>query len=309
MAEKHHPTSFKVSIFFLVLVHFALVNCVSNQHVGSYLIRVERGDTLAALAAKYDTTAKDIIRTNHLERNSPLNVGQKLTIYPGPSGFAAGHSLTLDVARDRDPNNHRAKFLHRAQAPAADPREFNEEDFPQINGEKPDRSNSETRPKDQQEKKGRGLFFGGYNDHNSQDQVLDWPTDGPVSSRFGMRHGKLHNGVDIQAVQGAEVHSAGAGKVVFAARNGRYGKLIIVQHKNSRTFYAHLSAINVRVGQIVNHQVVIGRVGATGNATGAHLHFEVRNANNRAIDPIVAINQSSSRRLVARQSTGQIRVQ
>lgn len=105
---------------------------------------------------------------------------------------------------------------------------------------------------------------------------LTWPTPGRVSSPFGSRWGRMHNGIDISGSHGNPVYAVGPGHVSSACWNGGYGNTIIISHGNNvQTLYAHLSSINVQVGQTVNQGQLIGRVGSTGNSTGPHLHFEI----------------------------------
>jgi murein DD-endopeptidase MepM/ murein hydrolase activator NlpD len=110
-----------------------------------------------------------------------------------------------------------------------------------------------------------------------------WPVRGPVTSRFGMRQspygqgGEMHGGIDIDSRYGAPVAASGAGEVIFAGRDAGYGGLVVVAHPGDiRTLYAHLSAAYVRVGQMVRRGQHVGAVGASGRATGPHLHYEVR---------------------------------
>lgn len=106
------------------------------------------------------------------------------------------------------------------------------------------------------------------------------PADGPITSRFGMRKHpvlgvwKVHDGVDIGAPCGAPVRSALAGTVVRVERHVAYGNRVILDHgSQGRTGYAHLSAVNVSVGQSLGAGQQLGRVGTTGWSTGCHLHL------------------------------------
>ena len=112
-----------------------------------------------------------------------------------------------------------------------------------------------------------------------------------VSSKFGSRIDPfkrtyaMHSGYDFKAGYGSRVRATASGKVIFAARNGGYGKMVEIQHKNGLTTrYAHLSKILVKKGQQVSAGHKIGRVGSTGRSTGAHLHYEIRH-NDIAINP------------------------
>ncbi len=117
------------------------------------------------------------------------------------------------------------------------------------------------------------------------------PLDGVVTSSFGLRadpfHGRtrMHSGVDIRAAYGRSVPSAAGGDVTFAGERGGYGQLVVLRHADGvETRYAHLSSIDVKVGQRVQSGEMIGRIGQTGRATGPHLHFEVLEGG-RPVDP------------------------
>ena len=118
-----------------------------------------------------------------------------------------------------------------------------------------------------------------------------WPVRGLVTSPFGTRESpygegrEMHPGIDISAGYGRPVTAAGNGEVVFAGRDGGYGGLVVVDHgSNLHTLYGHLSKLYVREGEQVHRGQTIGAVGATGRATGAHLHYEVR-MNGAPVDP------------------------
>lgn len=104
-----------------------------------------------------------------------------------------------------------------------------------------------------------------------------WPVAGWISSGFGMREGRPHEGVDIAAQEGDPVRAVRTGVVIFAGERGTYGLTVIVDHGGGLTsLYAHNSAILVEEGQQVKEGQLIARVGATGRSTGPHLHLEVR---------------------------------
>ncbi len=97
-----------------------------------------------------------------------------------------------------------------------------------------------------------------------------------MTSRYGMRLGHMHQGVDLAASQGTPIRVAETGTVVLAEEAGHYGLLVKVDHHNGlETQYAHCSKALVEVGQRVEAGETIALVGSTGNSTGPHLHFEV----------------------------------
>lgn len=117
---------------------------------------------------------------------------------------------------------------------------------------------------------------------------LLWPLDsGPVTSLFGPRGSRFHDGIDIGAPVGTPVRAAAAGEVAFAGALSGYGNVIIVRHSpRYSTVYAHNHRHHVRVGERVKRGQRIAAVGKTGRATGPNLHFEIRHEN-RARDPMI----------------------
>ena len=115
---------------------------------------------------------------------------------------------------------------------------------------------------------------------------LIWPANGPISSGFGARWGRLHAGVDIPLPIGTPLRAADSGRVAIAGAVGGYGNYVCIQHSGSMsTCYGHMNSIGVSVGQNVSQGSVIGQSGNTGNSTGPHLHFEVR-INGSPVDPM-----------------------
>ncbi len=113
-----------------------------------------------------------------------------------------------------------------------------------------------------------------------------WPVNGPVTSGFGMRWGRMHEGIDIAAGSGTPIRAAAAGRVVYAGWMSGYGNLVAIDHGGGvSTAYGHQSSIAVGNGQIVSQGQTIGDVGCTGHCFGPHLHFEVR-INGSPVDPL-----------------------
>jgi peptidoglycan hydrolase-like protein with peptidoglycan-binding domain len=120
--------------------------------------------------------------------------------------------------------------------------------------------------------------------------ALAWPLQAPLVSTFGPRGIGFHPGIDLAAATGTPVGAAAAGRVIFAGFDpSGYGNLVEVAHgAGVVSMYAHLSAVSVGVGQSVATATRVGRVGSTGEATGPHLHFEVR-VRGAAVDPVPAL--------------------
>jgi len=116
---------------------------------------------------------------------------------------------------------------------------------------------------------------------------LIWPVDGVVVSGFGLRWGRMHEGIDIAASSGTPIRAAAAGTVIHAGWLGGYGNLVVIDHGNGlATAYAHASSILVGVGKQVAQGQTVSLVGSTGHSSGPHLHFEVR-INGVAVDPLL----------------------
>jgi septal ring factor EnvC (AmiA/AmiB activator) len=120
---------------------------------------------------------------------------------------------------------------------------------------------------------------------------LGWPIRGPVNSEYGQRRSpwsgrpEQHRGIDIGAPLGTPVKAPAAGTVIIASAGGGFGKHVKLDHGNGvRSLYGHLSKLDVRAGQRVDKDQVLGLVGSTGRSTGPHLHYEVR-IDGQRVDP------------------------
>jgi murein DD-endopeptidase MepM/ murein hydrolase activator NlpD len=107
-----------------------------------------------------------------------------------------------------------------------------------------------------------------------------------LSSKFGMRHGKMHLGVDIPGKPGTAILAANDGVVVFSGIKSGYGNIIILKHLNDIfSIYAHAKKLVAKKGDLIKKGQLIATVGTTGHTTGPHLHFEIRDGK-KAIDPL-----------------------
>jgi murein DD-endopeptidase MepM/ murein hydrolase activator NlpD len=120
-----------------------------------------------------------------------------------------------------------------------------------------------------------------------------WPVEGPIIAPFGVRWEAdgptIHRGVDIVVPTGTPVYAMSSGKVSFAGTMTGFGLVVLVDHRDGiSTLYAHLSQILVVEGQAVTRDESLGLSGASGNATGPHLHFEVRGRGHQ-LDPVAML--------------------
>jgi murein DD-endopeptidase MepM/ murein hydrolase activator NlpD len=154
-------------------------------------------------------------------------------------------------------------------------------------------------------KQGKGAYFG-LDGQSRRRAFLAAPLEfSRVTSGFAMRfhpilqNWRAHNGVDYSAPSGTAVRAVGDGVVEFAGRQGGYGNVVQLQHSGGKsTVYAHLSRMDVRQGQRIEQGQRIGAVGATGWATGPHLHFEFR-VNGQFQDPLSVARAADSIRIDA----------
>ena len=113
-----------------------------------------------------------------------------------------------------------------------------------------------------------------------------WPVQGVLTSSFGWRWGRMHEGIDIAVGTGTPVVAAASGTVIVAGWMGGYGNLVVVDHGGGvSTAYGHNTSVTVGVGQQVMQGQLIAYSGNTGHSTGPHVHFEVR-INGGAVDPM-----------------------
>lgn len=135
-----------------------------------------------------------------------------------------------------------------------------------------------------------GFMYNGLNYDRVDDSEYDFKEDGrfiwpvpsskKVSSYFGKRNGRHHDGIDIPAITGTHVVAADDGVVIMSGWMRGYGRIVVVKHDDGyHTVYAHNSKHYVKKGQKVSKGEVIANVGSSGRSTGPHLHFEIRKKN------------------------------
>jgi murein DD-endopeptidase MepM/ murein hydrolase activator NlpD len=123
-------------------------------------------------------------------------------------------------------------------------------------------------------------------DSSPSSSGMVWPVAGPVTSGFGWRWGRMHEGIDIGAPSGAPIQASAGGTVIHAGWMGGYGNLVVIDHGGGlSTAYGHMSSIGVGGGQFVGQGQTIGWVGCTGHCFGPHVHFEVRSGG-APVDPL-----------------------
>jgi len=223
----------------------------ANKHIGKHshhgksVIRyVRANDTLFNIGKKFGIDYRIIAKRNHIPYPYKIYIGQRLYIdRKAPKRFdpVASKFKTSKKAPQRAKKTKQTKAKH-------------------------------TKVRKKIAKPSHRSPAKGYSGH------MLWPVHGVVTSKFGRRGSRMHDGIDIGAKEGSPVYAAASGTIVYSdSRLSGYGNLIIIRHsKNLFTAYGHNQRNLVRKGTRVKAGAVIAKVGHTGRATGPHLHFEVR---------------------------------
>ncbi len=133
----------------------------------------------------------------------------------------------------------------------------------------------------------------GTKEHISTGSYL-WPSEGVLTSKFGRRSvavgSSFHKGIDVADAYGSSITASDGGTVIFAGWESGYGKLVKLQHENGDvTYYGHCTSLLVSEGDVVRQGEQIALMGATGVASGVHVHFEYRPLGGDPIDPLLVL--------------------
>jgi len=234
---------------------------------------VQKGDTLLKIAAAFGLEQETVMWANgNLERNPDLlRPGQELIILPINGVYQTvvkGDTLKKIATKYKADVQHIIECSYNNLDPE-DPKIAPGDKIIVPGGIKPYVPRYVTAykgPIPENAQRGTGIFA--------------WPSSGRLTDRFGFRtySGRWHGGLDISSYTGTPVYASDSGFVTFAGwTKGGYGNLVIIDHRNGfTTRYAHLQAFYVSAGQSVSKGAQIAALGATGNSTGPHLHFEIR---------------------------------
>lgn len=241
--------SIKIVLYIFSIFVFSCVSLDKNSRAnGYYKVVVQNGDTLSALANKFDTTWQAIAKDNGIKDGRDIYVGQILYIKPGPGGLIASAK------------NERQNFLNY---------QF----------------------QDKSKKEGfLSKIFGLSN--VKQDKLyaikdsIQWPVRGEISSLYGYRWFRKHEGIDIKVPVGTRIKATYNGKVIFTGYKRGYGNTIIIDHGFFKSLYAHLNYIAINQNDYVTKGQYIGDSGNSGNSRGPHLHFELISADGTRKNPL-----------------------
>jgi murein DD-endopeptidase MepM/ murein hydrolase activator NlpD len=229
-------------------------------------------------AARQATALADVV-----ERTHDIHNGVFHEIRPGETLYriARAYGVSVDDLRQENGTSDAAQlavgsllFVPRAERTV------------EIAGTPPAQAKLEARPPRRAQPSQIPRAGSGTLDPAARGEPLAWPLRGVLVSSFGMRDREQHEGIDLAAPEGTPVLAACAGKVLFVGEQRGYGKIVLLGHDGGLvTIYAHNAENVVEVGQQVSRGQRIARVGRSGNATGPHLHFEVR-VGTRPRDPL-----------------------
>lgn len=238
----------------------------------------EETESLASVAEKFNMTV-DEIKALNANWQDPLHKGSKITVLkPAPmitvtleQEMKAQSTVAFKTVTKEDPNQVKSvkKVAQAGKAGLLETTTCVKSENGKITSSVTESSRLIQEPVDEIVAVGtkEGLATGSFMT----------PTVGRLTSPFGPRWGRFHYGVDLANATGTNVVAADGGVVTRVGMAGSYGNLIIIDHQNgTSTRYAHLSAYNVKVGDVVQKGQSIGKIGSTGRSTGPHLHFEVR---------------------------------
>ena len=228
--------------------------------------KVRSGETLWDIAHRHGLNIDSLIGANNISNMNSIKPGQEFKILPvkgiiyrvspGESVGSIARKFNLKAETIMEDNN------------LEDPSKLKIDQKLVLRGAKPEFS---------------------YQDR--LDQKFMYPINTRITSYYGPRWGRIHEGLDFAAPMGSPIRAVSSGRVVYSGWATGYGYVVILEHqKGLRTLYAHNSKLLVSVGESVGKGEVISRSGNTGNSTGPHLHFEVQ-VNGRPENPLNYINK------------------
>ena len=244
----------------------------SKPKVITYVVKT--GDTLSSIAGTYGVKVNTISESSGILVNSILKGGQQLR-FPSVDGVihkvASGETLwdiaqvyDVDVQDILDANEIASagtlKIGQELIIPGAD----------EVKGVLAQRKSSSVVAVSKTSSKKTATSSRG-------SAGIIWPLRGIITSVFGPRWGTIHKGIDIAAPTGTNVVAAMSGTVIYSGWESGYGNLVVIEAYNGlESYYGHNSKLVVKTGQKVSRGQLISKVGSTGDATGPHLHFEIR---------------------------------
>ena len=242
--------------------------------------KVVKGETLGAIASRYDVSLDYLMQVNNLSSPHYLRVGQELTLLsddPTKDVVSLGANHTLqrgetiwDLSQQYDVSvDEIVAFNH-----ITDPHRLQAGQAIAIPGEADIPAQYPVQRELLVASRSSGASETATTSSNNAGFI--WPVQGRITSGYGPRWGSFHNGIDVASPTGAPIKAIAAGTVVTAGWRQGFGYMIRIDHQNGwNSLYAHASQLFVKEGQDVQSGHQIAAVGATGNATGPHVHLEM----------------------------------
>ncbi len=222
------------------------------------LYRIEKGDTLCQIAFKHEVSLNQLMATNNMNEDTILKIGDTLKI---PVSQKKVHVIVSG-----DTMSNLAEQYHVSMQDLIEANQDKNPEYLQLGDFLYIPETAITRIAQTEPSRGGYLT-----------STMIWPIEGKITSSYGWRKSGFHHGLDIAAQLGTKIHAAEEGTVSFAGYKSIYGRTVIIDHLNGKqTLYAHAQGICVAKGDKVYRGQVIAAVGMTGNTTGPHVHFEVR---------------------------------
>jgi len=242
----------------------------SNQKQEPTIITytVVKGDTLWSISQRFDVKMISIISVNNLKEISRLSIGQKLKLPITNMDIAKAEGYSQDAAAEEI-----IYYVKKGENLWSISRDYN------VKLESIIAANSITNAS--KISAGQQLRIPNVLGARSNICNFIWPVRGRITSTYGVRvlsrRKEFHAGIDIGGPAGTNIVAAESGRVSYTGYMRGFGNVIVLSHEGGySTVYAHNSVNLVKKGQYVKKGSIIGKVGRTGNATGSHLHFEIR---------------------------------
>lgn len=243
---------------------------ISNQKQEPTIVTytVVKGDNLWSISQRFDVKMTSIISVNNLKEISRLSIGQKLQLSITNMDIAKAEGYSQEAEAEEI-----IYYVKKGESLWSISRDYN------VKLESIIAANSITDAS--RISTGQQLRIPNVPGSRSNISNFIWPVKGRITSPYGVRvlsgRKEFHSGIDIGAPTGTNIVAAESGMVSYAGYMRGFGNVIILSHNRGySTVYGHNLVNKVKKGQYVKKGSIIGKVGRTGNATGSHLHFEVR---------------------------------
>lgn len=259
--------------------------------------KVKKGETLFGIGQRYGVDSDTLTSYNKIRDPRTLQPGKKLKVpveikrirvkeKETLKSIAQKQGVSVDTLKKANPDSNLTDAVYVGQILEVPhvykPNPVSEKPAPTFKKRKVNKTKPKTQLASSSSRESAPT---------NQSYSFFWPVSGKITSTYGMRHGKMHTGIDISNGNGTQngIKASLGGTVTRAGYAGGYGNLVVVDHGSGwSTYYAHLSRIGVQKGQRVKQGDVLGNMGTTGNSTGVHLHFEVRRHDN-PINPLTVL--------------------